>query len=139
MNMKKSIFIAVFFLVSAMSFGQVIYEVPDTTQFNNIDTITVTTDVIYNAPMCYEGDGVTTTCKAKFIEKREKPIVNILRFNADKTKCFLGYHKGKYYIYKVYHKYNKIILEQEQPISSSKTIIIHDLRYGNREIIHSTF
>lgn len=137
--MKKIIFTIVFILVSVMSFGQIIYEVPDTTQFNNIDTITVTTDVIYTTQMYYAGDGITTPCKARYIEKREHPIVNILRFNADKTKCFFGYHKGKYYIYKVYHKYNKIILEQEQPISSNKQIIVHDLRYGNREILYETF
>ena len=108
MNMKKSIFIAVFFLVSAMSFGQNIV----TNDINALciaeyyvyesETIKGTTDVAFsfnynvnnkvlNANTLYTGD--TTTGK----------------WYADKAPSIMSNAKIKYYIKDKYYYYYEFI------------------------------
>ena len=134
--MKKLIFIVVFFLVSVFSFGQIYHAPVDTAEFCNIDTIHVTSyvryshDLTYN--MNYEGDGIVTCGKAVEVEPRTKVLVDTIRFNADRTMAYIGTWNGRPWVYKVYEKYNKIVLEQILPIGK-KHVIMYDRRYGNRE------
>lgn len=137
--MKKLIFIITFFFVSIISFGQIYHAPIDTTEFCNIDTIHVTSRVKYSHNlsynMDYEGEGIVTCNDAKEVEMLSKIIVDTLRYNADKSLVYLYTDSNnRPHIFKVYNKYNKIVLEQILPINQ-EGIIMYDRRYGNRVIL----
>lgn len=130
--MKKILLVIFLSFISLVSFSQTVYGPINSSDFSNTDTIHVTTNVLYNTyrnKVVYEGDGIVPCGKAEIIEYKDTIDIITLNYNSDKSLVYLNNK-----VYKVFNKYNKIVLEQIRPIKEWE-VIMFDRRYGNMEII----